>query len=222
MPFSPGETNPWRTVVGVVGDVRQYGLDQPARPAIYLPESQYPFSYLSLVVSGTLPPESLVGPVARTAGQIDPDQALFDVQTGETLLRSATSTRRLPGAVLSALAVVVLGVAGLGLFGVIALGVVERTREIGIRLALGARRADIRRSVLAGTARVVGAGLGLGLVAAFPLMRLLRSLLFGVEPHDPASLALACAALGAISLLAAWIPVRRAGLVEPMDVLRSD
>jgi predicted permease len=222
LPFSPAESNPWREVVGVVADVRQYGLDRSATPALYVPEAQYPFSYVTLVVSSRVAPESLLALLVRTAREIDPDQALFDLRTGEQLLAEATLARRLPGAVLSVLAAVVLAVAGVGLFGVVALGVAERTREIGIRLTLGARRADIRRSVLGDTARMVGGGLGVGLLAAWPLTRLLRGLLFGVEPHDPASLAVASVTLVVTALLATWIPVRRAGRVEPMEILRSD
>jgi hypothetical protein len=222
MPYSPAEENPWREVVGVVGDIRQYGLDRPASPAIYLPEAQYPFTYLTLMVSAVGAPERLVTPIQAVVRRLDPDQALFDVRTGPELLRRATGTRRLPGALLTGLAVAVLAIAAIGLFGIVALSVAERKREIGIRLALGARRREIRRAVLGETLSLLAVGLVAGLVAAWPATRWLQDLFYGVGAHDAVAFLAAPLVLVATALVAAWIPVRRAGRVDPMEVLRAE
>ncbi|MEZ5333162.1 MAG: ABC transporter permease [Thermoanaerobaculia bacterium] len=221
LPADPGEENPWREVVGLVEDVRQYGLDVAPTPAMYFPYTQFPMTYVSLIVAGEGGRVD-AGQVAEAAREVDPDQALFDLATGDVLLRRATERHRLPSLVLTVLAGIVLGMAAIGLFGVVALGVAERRREIGVRFALGATAGDVGRAVLGDVSALVALGLAVGLGLAWPAALLLRGLLFGIETHDPVSFAFAPAGLALAALLAAWIPVRRAARIDPMDALRSE
>jgi putative ABC transport system permease protein len=206
----------WATIVGVVGDVKQFGLDSDPSMDIYFPALAP--KYLILRTAGD--PSSLAAPIQRELQAIDPALAISDVRTMDQLIEESTGTRRSTTALLSAFAAMALVLALVGIYGVTSWAVAQRTREIGIRLALGASRARVCRMVLLSAARWTAAGLALGLAGAFALRRALASLAFGVSAADPGVYSAATLLLIATALLAAYIPARRAARVPPWIALR--
>jgi putative ABC transport system permease protein len=215
-----GEKAPWRTVVGVVHDVKHYGLEQPVRPGAYLP---VPVLSGMTVVLRTAGDPAAIGPAARAAvREIDPELPAYDMRTMDERLARSRSLRAAYSWMLGVFAIMALLLALGGSFGVTSYLVSQRTRELGIRVALGARRADISRAVLQGSLGVVGAGVMLGIAGAVGAGRFLSSLLFGVPPYDGLILASAAVALFTCGFLANWLPARRAARVDPMVSLRAD
>ena len=212
----------WGTVVGIAGDVRHEGLDQQAYPQIYLPFEQAPARSMVLTVSTTGDPLALIPAIRRALADVDPDLPLADVSTLEERKALTLARPRVNAAVLGGFALAALLLAAVGIYGVVAYGVVQRTRELGIRMALGAERGTLLRMVLRqGMAPVVG-GMVLGLVGALAGGRLLRSLLFGVQAEDPGTLAAVTCFLVAVALAAMYLPARRAARSDPMVALRND
>jgi len=221
-PGSESNPQPWRTIVGVVNDVSQYALDKKAPMQIYLPQSQYPASFMSLVVQTTVAPAGLTAPVRNEVRAIDKDQAVFDIATMEQLLSDSISLRRFFMLLLVIFAGLALTLASVGIYGVMAYVVTQRTHEIGIRIALGAQTSDVLRLVVGEGMRLVVLGVGLGLIGAFVVTRLLASLLYGVSATDPLVYAGVAMLLTMIALLACYIPARRAMKVDPMVALRYE
>ena len=213
---------PWMTVVGMVGDVRHYGLERPMRPGVYLPLVQSPSTTMAVAIRTTGDPTAIVGTARTIVREMDPDLALYRVQTMEQALRRSMAQRALYSWLLGVFAVIALVLALGGTYGVTSYLVSQRTREIGIRVALGARRRDITRTVLRGSLTVVGTGVILGVAASMGVARLLADRLFGVPPHDAPILALAAAVLLTFAALANWLPARRAARVDPMRSLRTE
>jgi len=226
----PGSTpeNPvplWRTVVGVVRNVRHYELESPARITVYVPMAQSAgmwttSMYVAAKTQGD--PLLLSESVRRELAALDPDVPLYRIGTMEGYVRQAMSNSRLVGGLLSTFSVLALVLSAVGIFGVISFSVVQRLREIGIRMALGAHRGDVLRMVTGQSLLVSLAGVVLGLVAAFALTRLLSSMLYEVDPVDPLTYAVLAVFLVAISTLAAYLPARRATRVDPAIVLREE
>jgi putative ABC transport system permease protein len=216
-----GLDGPWRTVVGVVGDVRHTGLDVSAGPQIYLPRAQWVDGDMALVVRAA-DPARLAGPVRAAIASVDPDQPVLRVATMPSVVAASTASRRFLAGLLGAFALLATLLASVGIFGVISGFVGERTREIGIRLALGSERSAIARLVSGETLRLTLLGVALGLGGTLVLGRLLRSQLFGVGPHDPLALALSSATIVGVAMAAALAPARRAMAVDPMTALRTD
>jgi putative ABC transport system permease protein len=215
--------DPWLTVVGVVGDVRQYGLDKEQKTQFYRPQRQMPQRPMSLVVRAVArDPSGLTAPIRQAVLSVDPDQPIYDVRTMADLLSDTSAPRRLSLLLLGAFAATALLLAGVGIYGVLAYSVTQRTHEIGIRMALGARRGDVLLMVFGQGFRLVLAGAALGVVAAFGLTRLMSSLLYGVSPTDPQTLGLVCVVLVGVALLACLVPARRASGVDPMIALRCE
>jgi putative ABC transport system permease protein len=214
--------NPWMTVVGVVGDVKQYGLDQEQKTQFYGPQRQLPLRPMSLVVRAAGDPSGLATALRLAVLSVDPDQPIYNVRTMAGLLSDTSAPRRLSLLLLGAFAGTALLLAGVGIYGVLAYSVTQRTHEIGIRMALGARRRDVLLMVFRQGLRMVLAGAALGMLAAFALTRLMSSLLFGVSPTDPLTLGLVALVLVAVALLACLIPARRASGVDPMIALRYE
>jgi predicted permease len=215
-----GEKAPWRTVVGVVHDIKHYGLERPVRPGVYVP---VPILSGMTVVLRTAGDPAAVGPAARAAlREIDPEVPAYDMRTMDERLARSRSFRAAYSWMLGVFAIMALLLALGGSYGVTSYLVSQRTRELGIRVALGARRADISRTVLRGSVVVVSVGVAAGIVAAIGAGRYLSSLLFGVPPYDAMILAGAALALLSTGLLANWLPARRAAHVDPMVSLRSD
>ena len=220
------------TVVGVVADVRQAGLDRPPQPELYYSAAQAltsgePGGHLAqtgnvVVRANTQNPTALTESIRVAIREIDPTLPVFQVQTLNTVISESVADRRLNGALLATFAALALGLAALGLYGVMAYSVTQRTREFGIRMALGAQKSDVSRLVIGSGMKLAAIGGAVGLAAAFGLTRLLESLLYGVAPTDPFTFALVILLLGIVALLANFIPARRALRVDPMVALRYE
>jgi len=213
------------TVVGVVGDARQWSLSDPVRPEIYFPYSQNPTAFYtstSLVVQAELPVEGLAVAVKESIWSIDRDLPITAVRTMEQILDRDVAERRFQLWLLALFAGIALALAAVGIYGLVAFAVGQRSREFGIRMALGARPRDLLALVVAQGMALAVAGLVIGLGGALALGRYLSALLFEVRPSDPATLALVAAVLAAVAFVACYIPARRASRVDPAGVLRHE
>jgi predicted permease len=217
-----GQDSPWRTVVGVVGDVKHYGLERPMRPGLYQPFGGSRDQALAVALRTPLEPTALMASARAVVRGLDPELALFQVRTMEEAIRGSLTTRATYSTMLAVFAAMALVLAVGGTYGVTTYLVARRTRELGIRVALGARRADVVRLVLRGSLRVVAVGVGLGVAASLGAARLMSALLFGVAPQDLAILAGAVAALTGTVLFANGLPALRAAKVDPMESLRAE
>ncbi|MGH9766169.1 MAG: ABC transporter permease, partial [Blastocatellia bacterium] len=221
-PGSAMRPQPWRTIAGVVGDVKQYGVDKESTMQLYLPEAQSPVSWLTLAVRTAGDPAQMLNAVRNEIRNVDPDQAVFEVATMEGLLAESIAKRRFVMLLLAVFAALALALAAIGIYGVMAYTVAQRTQEIGIRMALGAQAGDVLRLVVGQGMRLALGGVVIGLVAAFGLTRLMSTLLFGVSATDHLTFVLIVAMLLVVAMLACWIPARRASKVDPMVALRCE
>jgi putative ABC transport system permease protein len=216
-------------IIGVVGDVKQMGLENSPTFDIYLPLSQshadnvgFLRNNLHWALRTATEPLSLAASVKRELQAIDRDVPASSIKTMEQSLATVTAPRRFNLLLLSIFAAAALLLAAAGIYAVVAYAVTQRTQEIGIRLALGAQTKDVLRLVLAQSMRPALLGIGLGLLAALALTRLLTGLLFGVSATDPATFAVIGGLLLFVALLACWIPARRAAKVDPLVSLRAE
>ncbi|HKU73020.1 MAG TPA: ABC transporter permease [Pyrinomonadaceae bacterium] len=223
LPWNPGhEGKPWRTVVGVVGDVKQYGLDKPGTSAVYLPHAQYSVPFMTLVVRTSGDPAGMVGTVRQAVQKLDRDQVPTEIATMSEVMAKSIQTQRFSMFVLGAFALLALALAAVGIYGMMSYVVAQRTREIGIRIALGARLGNILGLVLKNGLSLALTGIFLGAIAAFGLTRLMKSLLFGVVPTDLPTLGVVCVILVIVALVACYLPARRATKVDPLVALRYE
>ncbi len=225
--FKLGVPNaPWVTIVGVVVDVREMGVDDPVRAEMYFPyrqiTSHFGYAPRDLVIRTTGDPLSLVGVVSREIHAVDPDQPISNIATMGEVLTERAGARRLGMILLMVFAALALLLASLGIYGVLSFFVAQQTREIGVRLALGAQLRDILVLVLKKGMGLALLGVATGLVAAFALARLMASLLFGVRATDPITFAAIALILTGVALLACYIPARRATKVDPLVALRYE
>jgi putative ABC transport system permease protein len=217
------DSGPWRTVVGVAGNVRHVGLDASPTLQMYLPQAQVTDSFIVLTVRArSSAPEALTSQIRAILREMDPAVPVYDVATLEDLVERSTAQRRFVMFLLAGFAGVAVLLAAIGLYGVVADTVSQRTREIGVRVALGANAADILRLVMVAGMKTIGIGLAAGAIAALALARFMQSLLFEVRPEDPRTLGLAAALLCAVALAAHWVPVRRALRVDAASALRQE
>jgi putative ABC transport system permease protein len=216
------ESKPWITIIGIVGDVRQYGLDTVPNIAAYVPQAQNMSFSFSLVARTSSDPRGLER-AARAAFQaVDPTQPIFQVQPMESYLASSLAQRRFTLALLALFGGLALGLAAVGIYGVVSCAVTSRTRELGIRMALGAERRDVLAMVLRQAAVLAAAGLAAGLAATIALTRFLSTMLFEVRTTDLATLATIAGLLAAVALSASYLPARRAASVDPTVALRYE
>ncbi|HEV8348486.1 MAG TPA: ABC transporter permease [Vicinamibacterales bacterium] len=217
---------PWSTVVGVVGEVKQMALSDETRPAIYMPLSQAPRSFLlrnlNFVVRTDGDPASAAAAIRRQIRTVDSDLPFDRVDTMRQVLSDSVSEPRFRSVVFGSFAIVALVLVAIGILGVLAHSVTRRTREIGVRMALGAQRVDVLRLVVRQALAMTIAGVALGAIGAAALTRLLASFLFDVRPLDPATFAVAAALLVGVALVASYVPARRASSVDPVIALRSE
>jgi putative ABC transport system permease protein len=213
---------PWVEIVGVVGHVRHDSLDVDLRPQVYWPYGQRAQDRMVLVVRGGADARGLVSGVVGAVREVDPQQPLYDVRTMDEVVERSLSQRWLSTALLGAFAGVSLLLASVGVYGVVAFGVARRVREFGIRMALGAGRADVTRLVVRQGTALAAAGTLAGLAAAALLSGAMESLVYGVRPRDAASFAVSALVLLGVAALASYLPARRAASVDPSVTLRSD
>ncbi len=211
-----------REVVGVVGDVRHQGLNVDPQPELYTPQNQRPSLNMSLVVHAASGPEALTGAIRQAVLAIDKDQPVSGARTMTQLLAESTAQPRFTTTLVGAFAGLALVLAAMGIYGVMAYTVSQRAHEFGIHMALGARQTDVLRMVMGKGLMVTLVGVGLGIAAALALARFLASMLYGVRPVDPLTFFVAPVLLTAVSLLACYIPARRATKVDPMVALRYE
>lgn len=212
----------WREVVGVVRSVKHYGLDATGRMLVYVPSLQEPEPTMTLVVRGQVAPADLVPAIRREIQSLDSGLPLGDARVLQQLLADSTAPRRLQALLLSVFAATALLLASLGTYGVVAYAAARRTHEIGIRMALGARRGQVLGMIVRQGAVLTLIGAAVGLIAALLLTRTLRSQLYEVSPADPITFATITAVITIVTLLASYLPARRATNVDPLVALRSE
>jgi predicted permease len=210
------------TIVGVVADVKHTGVDSAASPTTYWPLAQFPSSFLNLVVRTEGDPRAVGSALVARVHALDPELAVADVKPLDAYLGDALARRRFSMTLLAGFAGLALLLTGVGLYGVMAYTVVQQTRELGIRLALGASREVVLRGVLLRGLALVGIGIGLGVTGALAFTRVLRALLYDVSTTDPAVFVAIMGLLAAVGVIASWGPARRATRVDPMVALRAE
>ncbi len=216
------DKNPFGEIVGVVGNVKEGALDKGPMPTVYYVHAHLIYTRMVFVVRAKIDPLSLAGPVRRAIHGIDSAQPVSHIRTLEEVVRETFARQTFSALLLGGFSAASLLLAAVGIYGVLAYSVTERTREIGVRIALGARPGRIVKLVLGSGMRVVLMGALAGLAGALALTGLLKSLLFGVAPHDAATFATAPIILVAVAFLAAYVPARRAARLAPVDALRAD
>jgi putative ABC transport system permease protein len=222
----PEPDEPWRVVVGVAGDVRQMGTDAPTKAEMYLPYSQMTsapsFAARSLVIRTSGDPVRIVAAVRREIRAVDPDQPLSDIRTMADIIDKETAPRRVGTTLSSAFAVLALALASIGIYGILSFFVAQQTRQIGVRLALGAQPRAVLSLVLRKGLVLTLAGVAIGLAASLALTRLMQNLLFGVSAFDPLTFAAVAVVLTIVALAACALPARRAAKVDPLVALRYE
>jgi putative ABC transport system permease protein len=211
-----------REVVGVVRDVRHTGYEEALRPGYYIPHPQLPFGSMTIVIHSALDPSVILGPAQRVVWSLRNDLTFSGTETLEGLRAGTLAVRRVILVTLGLFAGLGAVLAAVGIYGVISLSVAQRTKELGVRMALGAAPASLRGLVLRQGLRLTGIGILLGAVGALGVTRLLGGLLYGTAPTDPLAFMLAAGVLAVVATLAAWIPARRATGVSPLAALRSE
>ncbi len=221
-PGSEKNPQPWRTIVGIVSDVAQYALDKPPPMQIYLPHSQFPTSFNSIVIKTKGEPTAMISQVRREILAVDKDQAVFNVTTLEQLMSESILIRRFFMLLLLVFAGLALVLAAVGIYGVMSYVASQRTHEIGIRIALGAQASDVLKLLIGNGMVLALIGVVAGLAGAFALTRVMAGLLFGVSTTDAVTFVSVSTGLILIALLACYIPARRATKVDPLVALRYE
>ena len=217
-----GSNAPWLTVIGVVSNVKHYALDTDSRVTFYTPHQQSPSSGMYVTVRTNTDPLRVAAAISQEARAMDPNVPIYDVKTMDERLSESLARRRFAMVALGLFAGVAALLAAIGIYGVMSYTVAQRTREIGIRVALGANTGDVLRLVVSQGMKLATIGVGIGLAASFIITRVMSSLLFGVSATDPATFFAIALLLGGVALLACYIPARRATRVDPMEALRYE
>jgi putative ABC transport system permease protein len=210
------------TIVGVVGDVKRFMFDRGQRPTVYVPHAQYPLLSMGLVVRTSGDPQKIAAQVRAQLLAVDKEQPVFDIKTMEGIITEQVSGVRVGAISMLFFGLLALLLSAIGVYGVVAYSVEQRTHEIGIRMAVGARARDILGMVLAQTARLTATGLGIGLLGAFAMSRAMVKVMFGMITLDLTTFAVFTALLAGVALLASYIPAQRAARVNPMITLRHE
>jgi putative ABC transport system permease protein len=224
-----GDEQPWRTITGVVADVRQRGLERPPRPEMYIPLPQFRHYMaraqawnMTVVVKASVPPLSLAAPMRAALQRVDPEVPLASLHAMDEVVGASMADRRRDAWLIGTFAALALVVASIGVYGVTAYHVARRRREIGLRVALGAERRDVVRMVLGQGLRLVGFGIAAGVPAALLAAGAIQSLLFEVTPHDVSVFAAIPMLLLAVATLACAIPAARAARIDAAVALRDE
>jgi len=209
-------------IVGVVGDVRQLGLDVPPDPELFMPYTQWPSNEMALVLRTASQPSSLIPAVKKEIWRVDPDQPVTDIKTMDELVSTEAAGRRFVLQLIGVFAAIALVLAAVGIYGVVSYGTRQRTHEISIRMALGARVHQILWLVAGQNAKWLLIGITTGVASALALTRLLAAYLYAVRPTDPLTFIAVSLLLFAVAMIAVYIPARRATKVDPMVALRYE
>jgi predicted permease len=212
----------WWQIVGVTGDVKAFGQDQPTHADIYRSFDQDPFPLVAFTIRTATDPEAMTKSAELAMWSVDPNLPVFKAITMDLLTAQTLAVRRASSVLIGSFAVLALLLACIGIYGVMAYAVSRRTREIGVRMALGAQRAQVLRMVLGSGFRLALIGIAIGLAGALATSRILGSLLFEVSAFNPAIFILAAAVLGTTAILASFVPARRAASIDPMQALRTE
>ena len=213
--------SPEVTIIGIVGDIKHNALSLPAYPHMYLAQSQEVWNWTNFVIKTTVPADTVAAAVRARVATVDANLPVT-IRTMDAVRSDSVGQPRLYALLVGCFAAVALGLAVVGIFGVVSHMVVQRTREIGVRVALGAEQREIHRLVIAQGMRPVGLGVAMGTVGAWALTGSMKKLLFEVEPTDPLTFAIVVAGLASVAAAACWIPARRAARLDPIAALRAD
>lgn len=216
-----GVSDAWRTVVGVVGDTKDDGLDVDPGLVVYLPYAQGDFPMGGFVIRARQDPAGLAGAATRVVRSIDPQSAIENVLTMSQIKSESVAPRRLNAVLVGLFGVLAVIIAAVGIAGVLAFSVSARTNEIGIRMSLGAASGQVERMILNEGGVLLGLGLGFGILGSVITSRLMRGLLFGVAPSDPLTLTVVAGIMVLIGVLACWVPALRAARIDPAIALRA-
>jgi len=219
--FGPNPANPWSTVVGVVKNIKHDGLDVDDVPHLYVPVNQFVGRTLSLALRTSLSASTLEAQIRGAIQSLDPGLPMFNVTSMDEVLDASLASRRFSANLVTGFAGMALLLASIGIYGLLAYTVGQRSREIGIRMALGARRDDILRMFLRKGVALAGVGIVAGVVFSASTASMMASLLYGVRPHDPAVFLIVPLLLLAVAALASYLPARRATKVNPIVALRE-
>jgi putative ABC transport system permease protein len=214
--------NALASVVGVVGDVRNRGLDAQPQAAFFVPFSQSPDSTMEVALLTAVEPTSMTAAVRNAVAATDPEQPVFDISTMDERLAVSVAPQRFNVLLLASFALLAMLLAGVGIYGVVSYTAVQRTHEVGVRMALGAQPRDVLKLILAQGIALLLIGVGVGLIGAFLLTRFLAALLYAVRPTDSATYAAVSLLLAMVAIVACYIPARRATRVDPMVALRYE
>ena len=208
-------------IVGVVGRVRHKGLDVDARPEVFMPLAQIPFGSMTFVVQTSMDPSTAMPGLKARIWELDPTLPLYSTATLDSLISQSHAPRRFVMQIVSSLSALAFVLAAIGIYGMLTFSTMQRTREIGVRLAMGGSRISIMRMVIREGMMLVVTGVVIGVAAALVLSRGIAALLYGVSASDPATIAGTTALLLAVALVACYLPARRATMVDPLSALRA-
>jgi predicted permease len=220
--FANGPAGVWYNIIGIVANSRDRGMGKETRSTMYLSNLQSPMGGIRLLIRTKTDPHTMVSSVRSAVRSLDRNLSIGNTRTLDEAMSQSLSPQRFAVVLLTLFAALALCLASIGVYGVTAFTVAQRTHELGIRIALGAQRRDVLALILGQGLRLALAGICVGLAGALALMRLMTSLFFGISPHDPVTFVFVCAVLTAIALLACYIPARRAMRVDPMIALRHE
>jgi putative ABC transport system permease protein len=220
--FDDEKETPMREIVGIAGDVRNQNLSTQSKQAYYVPQTQVPFNQVAAVVKTSAEPHTLISAVTKDVNAMDADVPVFSVKSMDEYLSASVAAPRFNTTLLSIFAGVALVLTIVGLYGVMSYSVIQRTNEIGIRLALGAQTRDVLLMIVKQGSKLILFGLVLGLAGAFAATRVIESLLFGVKTRDPFTFVAAAVLLAVVALLACYVPAWRATKVDPLEALRYE
>ena len=222
MPMMDKSTFPFREIIGVVGDVKQRKVSEETRPEIYAPFAQSPFNEMYVAVKSDLDQRNIISAVRAEVQALDKDQPIYDIKTLDHRLGASFAQQQFSAMLLTLFAALAMILTAVGLYGVISYSVAQRTHEIGLRMALGAKQGEVLKLIVKEGMRLSLLGVVIGLIASFALKQLVEGLLFGVKATDPVTFVVIAALLTTVSLLACYLPARRAAQVDPMIALRGE